>query len=123
MEEKQEMTLADLPDHLRDLVEAVDCGHSSPCWIWKGERNRNNYGTFRKTIAKGKRKRFMSHIVIYKHFNGEYEVGLYLDHHCVNPPCCNPAHLEPVTPLVNTQRGSSCMFKKADEYEMSDLQY
>jgi hypothetical protein len=30
--------------------------------------------------------------------------GLQIDHLCRNKPCCNPAHLEPVTAHVNTQR-------------------
>lgn len=117
-EKKPEVTLDDLPDHLRSNIEVVDCGHTSPCWVWRAERNRNGYGTFRCTVARGKRKRFMTHIEAYKHFFGEYGQGLYLDHHCVNPPCCNPNHLEPVTPLVNTERGGSHMFKKAEEYDI-----
>lgn len=106
-----------LPEHIREKL-VLDGG----CWIYTGELNRNGYGTFRRTVARGKRKRFMVHIETYKHFKGEYDPGLYLDHGCVRPACCNPAHLEAVTPLVNTQRGSSHMFKKAEEYEMPNLQ-
>jgi len=40
----------------------------------------------------------------------EYEVGpipddLVLDHLCRVTNCCNPAHLEPVTPAINVERG------------------
>lgn len=118
MEKTASTSIEDLPEHLRGQIEVRDCGHASPCWVWTGEKNRNGYGTFRRTVARGKRKRFMAHIETFKHCKGDYDQGLYLDHHCVNPPCCNPDHLEPVTPLVNTQRGGSHMFKKADEYEM-----
>lgn len=32
---------------------------------------------------------------------------MQLDHLCRNPACCNPSHLEPVTPKENTRRGNA----------------
>jgi hypothetical protein len=35
---------------------------------------------------------------------GPIPEGLHLDHLCRNPPCVNPAHLEPVTCAENLRR-------------------
>lgn len=40
----------------------------------------------------------------YEFFIGKVPDGLQLDHLCENPACCNPWHLDPVTPKVNTLR-------------------
>jgi hypothetical protein len=37
---------------------------------------------------------------------GPVPEGLELDHLCENPPCCNPAHLEPVTHAENNRRAA-----------------
>jgi HNH endonuclease len=46
-----------------------------------------------------------AHHVSYTTHVGEVPEGLQLDHLCRVRACCNPAHLEPVTPLVNVRRG------------------
>ena len=100
-----------------DAYTEVDRGHSTPCWEWNGERNRNGYGTFIVYERPGVRKRKMAHIEMYVKENGEYDRDLLLDHHCRNRPCCNPAHLEPVTPQVNTHRGQAILYRRiGNEY-------
>lgn len=51
------------------------------------------------------RRSCYTHRVAYETFVGPISDGLHLDHLCRNRKCMNPAHLEPVTPLVNAQRG------------------
>lgn len=45
-----------------------------------------------------------AHRASYKLVRGPIPAGLELDHLCVNPPCVNPAHLEPVTHAENVRR-------------------
>lgn len=70
------------------------------CWVWTAATDQSGYGLFQ-----GGDRMIRSHIWSYNFFIGEVPEGLQLDHLCRNRPCCNPWHLDPVTPLVNTQRG------------------
>ena len=46
-----------------------------------------------------------THRFVYEHPIGPIPLGLQIDHLCRNRRCCNPAHLEPVTPAENQRRG------------------
>ena len=48
-----------------------------------------------------------AHRYAYEQVRGPIPAGLELDHLCRNPSCCNPDHLEPVTPRENKLRGTS----------------
>lgn len=83
--------------HILDRLVAVGA-----CWEWQGPRQKAyghgavwNQGTTRPAYR-----------VVYEHLVGPVPDGLELDHTCRNPPCCNPAHLEPVTHAENMRRGS-----------------
>lgn len=68
----------------------------SGCWVWNGTLcERGGYGKFCGELA---------HRVSYEYFVGPVPAGLELDHLCNNPPCVNPAHLEPVTRAENQRR-------------------
>jgi hypothetical protein len=80
------------------------------CWAWTAALDDSGYGLFsdKGTIR--------SHIWSYEFFVGPVPDGLELDHlchdaacllgiECPHRRCVNPWHLEPVTDLVNTQRG------------------
>lgn len=72
------------------------------CWYYTGGQRPDGYGHFW----------FEGHNVQAHRWSYEYAVGaigdgLQIDHTCCNPPCVNPAHLEPVTPRVNTLRSSN----------------
>jgi hypothetical protein len=61
----------------------------SGCWEWQGTRSGRGYGRF-------KLKSYVStspHRLSYALFTGRSPGGLFVCHHCDNPPCCNPAHL------------------------------
>lgn len=72
------------------------------CWIWTGAINANGYGQIKR---EGKAQR--AHRVSYMAFVGPIPADLQLDHTCKVRMCVNPAHLEPVTQLVNMRRGNS----------------
>jgi hypothetical protein len=71
------------------------------CWLWTAARDRKGYGHFGLTS----RKTVLAHRYAYQALVGEIPQGLELDHLCRNPPCINPAHLEPVTSRINALRG------------------
>lgn len=71
----------------------------SGCWQWTGALRGSGYGGFPDG-----RKTYRAHRWAYEHFVGPIPEGLELDHLCRNKLCVNPAHLEPVTRLVNIQR-------------------
>lgn len=90
---------------------------TSGCWLWLNEINRNGYGTFIVRPKPGQRKRKMAHIEMYVQVKGEYDRSLLLDHLCRVRKCCNPDHLEPVTPKINTERGEAVLFKPRSKHE------
>lgn len=77
------------------------------CWNWQGAKNSEGYGR-----ARGRNSRIgYTHRIMYEETHGPVPRDLQIDHLCRNPGCCNPEHLEAVTPLVNTRRG--CTSEKA----------
>ena len=78
--------------------------NDSGCWVWQRARHPDGYGLAQwredgHGVYRG------AHRVMYELLVGEIPEGLDLDHLCRNPPCCNPAHLEPVTRKENVARG------------------
>ena len=73
---------------------------TTDCWEWQGTRTNYGHG-----CLKMDGKTHLTHRIMYELFQDEIPKGLQIDHLCRNPPCCNPAHLEPVTPSINALRG------------------
>jgi hypothetical protein len=77
----------------------VKTGAPDECWEWSRFRDRLGYG---RVTYHG--KMWMAYRLAYVLTHGPIEKPLVLDHLCRNPPCCNPAHLEPVTQGENFRR-------------------
>jgi len=63
-------------------------GPRGDCWIWTLRKGRGGYGQVKiagKTVP--------AHRVAFELSCGPIPQGLWVLHHCDNPPCCNPAHL------------------------------
>lgn len=70
------------------------------CWIFGGALTRG-YGMVRRRPDGS----HYAHRVTYEALVGPVRPWLWLDHTCRTPACCNPEHLEAVTPGENTARG------------------
>ena len=73
---------------------------NSGCWLWLGAINGNGYGNFWDGV-----KTISAHRFAYMTFVGPIPDGFELDHKCRVRSCCNPIHLEAVTPRINQLRG------------------
>lgn len=77
------------------------------CWTWRGERYQRGYGQF---WSNGKLRR--AHRVAYELLVGPIPEGLWVLHHCDNPPCIRPDHLwlgtrqDNMTDMAMKRRGS-----------------
>lgn len=70
------------------------------CWLWLGGHTPAGYGQIWYSGRQGYAHRFA-----YELFRGPIPSGYDIDHLCRQRACVNPAHLEPVTHLVNVRRG------------------
>lgn len=104
------------PDPVETFWSRVDqTGGPEACWPWTRAINGNGYGSL-----SWQNKSATAYRVAYELTHGPVPEGMHLDHlchtndetcrggkTCPHRRCANPAHLEPVTNLVNVMRGRS----------------
>lgn len=91
---------------VEQVVAQLKDGHVG-CLIWPGWMDHYGYGGVRWD---GKNRR--AHRVVFEQVRGPIPDGLTLDHTCWNPPCVNPAHLNPCSASENL-RNQPKAFKPA----------
>ena len=75
------------------LLAGIKVNEQTGCWEWKGSRDWYGYGQMRVTRAPGSGSSEKTHRLAYVEFVGPIPDGMFVCHHCDNPPCCNPSHL------------------------------
>jgi len=70
------------------------------CWLWKGEKLSNGYGSFKHAGISVHAYRIAWMLT---HPDAPTGNGLCLRHRCGNRPCCNPNHLSRGTTKENAQ--------------------
>lgn len=86
-----------IPKLLRSLVREDP---KTGCWVWNGHTSTSGYGTVNPRRHEGHR---VAHRWSYATFVGPIPEGLFICHHCDNPPCVRPSHLYAGTALDNAR--------------------
>jgi hypothetical protein len=98
-----------------DDYAVIDCGFTSPCWIWKGRR-KNAYANVR---VRG--TQMSVHRAMYLQEVGPIPKGAVIDHLCDEKVCLNPTHLAPTTIGENVRR--SVAFHPTDDQLREIIEY
>jgi len=88
-----------MPTAIKRLMAKV-VQNDSDCWLFTGSKTPQGYGRLNVGGVP-----VPTHRVAYEHFVGPIPPGHQIDHLCRVPSCCNPDHLEAVTPAENVRRG------------------
>lgn len=76
------------PEDVRQYIEARITRTERGCWEWTGMRDKDGYGVAKVNGIQGR-----AHRVSWSAHREPVPRGLWVLHHCDNPPCCNPDHL------------------------------
>ena len=81
---------------IENLQSRLKVNPSSGCWEWQHGPKGSGYGKF--PLSDGN---IHAHRLSWILNFGEIPEGMFVCHHCDNPPCCNHEHLFLGTPLDN----------------------
>lgn len=95
-------------ERILSRITHEDRGFATPCWT--SNRSQNGDGYTKLTFDKKLRA---THRFAYEVFVGPIPEGAVIDHLCRNRACCNPDHLEPVSPRENVLRGETIVAANA----------
>lgn len=85
------------------ILDRVDMRGLDDCWLWRGSVNNNGYGQF--GVRNGEHHTTVfGHRAMYELWFGPIPEGAQVDHLCRVRRCCNPRHLEAVSPTENLRR-------------------
>ncbi len=90
-------------DFIHSKIELAESG----CWLWRGSVLTTGYGV---TTIPGRCDlgQFRLHRLMWVAAHGQdFPPNYDADHLCRVPLCCNPDHIEPVTPWENTLRADN----------------
>jgi len=83
------------------LLDSV-CVTPRGCWVRESSLIKGGY-----SVLSVDGKLVFAHRYAHEFWNGPIPDGFEVDHLCRQPACCNPEHLEAVTPRVNWERSQS----------------
>lgn len=92
-------SVSKMPPHLRIASRTIVTENG--CWEYQGHILKTGYGWASGEI---KGKPDFTHRIMYRWARGEITKGTHIDHLCSNRACCNPSHLEMVSPKENARR-------------------
>lgn len=87
------------------IMSRVEIDPLTECWTWQGPTSGDGRGGgYGRMCLDG--QTVAVHIVSFTNFYGYVPGKKQIDHKCRNRLCCNPNHLEMVTPKRNATRRS-----------------
>jgi hypothetical protein len=107
------------PRELVRILRRITVDASSGCWLWTGHTDRHGYGQ-----VKLRGRAHWVHRVMVQAFRGQFPDARDANNkkECLNPSCCNPDHLEPLTRSENGRDGARRQWGK-DSTEVEEVLY